>query len=270
MQIYVLILIVLFGTHLNALEYGLFAKKEGDAPISRLSLYSERCSGSFYLNGLMYTNTYLEPKHFCHKHFPPWFSLPQYKFQGPPEYYTFENTDDCLFLVIFRDPYDWARSFNKDPWHGHKSMYKLPFSVFIRKPWIINPEDKHMKIFVPWNPLLDRDPETGEVFSNIFKLRTAKHRNFLMIKDRAKNVYYVNYEVVRDHPQEVLAEISSIYNIKLKPEYEPVVYYKGWEPGGIYKPKVYTPISDADLIYINANLDEELENEIGYKLMYPK
>lgn len=259
--------LLLVSSQLYSLEYGIIAKHEGTDPITKFSLYSERCSGSFYLSSLLFSNVeQLEPKHFCHKHFPPWFTLPRESYLGPKEHYTFEGTDDCLFVIIFREPYDWARSFNKDPWHGHPSMYKLPFSVFIRKPWELNPNDKHVLVFSKWNALLDKNPETQSSFNNIFELRTAKIRNMLMIKDRAKHVYYVNYEIVRDKPQEVLKEIANTFNLKLKPNYEPVVYYKGWDKMGVYQPKEYQPISDEDLIYINSQLDESLENQIGYKL----
>jgi hypothetical protein len=115
------------------------------------------------------------------------------------------------------------------------------------------------------NPLIDLNPENGLPFDNIFKLRTAKIKAMLKIKKRAPNVYYINYEILRDHTEEVLNEIAMLYHLQLNNPFSPVETYKG-NGKKDYKPKEYLDISEADLAYINSQLDEKLERQIGYQL----
>lgn len=254
----------IFSTPLLSQEFAIKAKKQGHIPITKFSIFSERCSGSNYLEQLILLNLEIESGKFCHKHFPPWFDLPLEKYHGDPRHYTFEETDDFLFFVIFRNPYDWVRSFFRKPWHGSDELFHMSFSKFIRTPWTLNPQETVVQTEIVFNPLMDR-PSNGSYFRNVFELRSAKIRNMLEIGNKASNVYIINYEIARDHPEEVLAEISKIYSLKAKPVYTPVIYYYGDKNQGIYENKQYKPISKADLKYINSKLDETLEEQIGYE-----
>lgn len=202
-----------------------------------------------------------------HKHFSPWLTLPLNRFHGPEEFYTFSNSDDCLFIVVFRNAYDWIRSFYNTPWHTAPELQKLPFEFFIRSSWIVDYDNKEIAKFAPTHPLIDLNPETGECFENLFQLRSAKIHNLLMIRDRVKNIYYVNYETVAADPERFVTTIYEAFNIEKSKETHLTPYYKGDKAQGIFHKKKYRKLTDSDIAFINSQLDLELEERIGYTLI---
>lgn len=272
--IFILTALCLFHSlHLFSFECAIFAKAEGQMPLKHIAIYGERCSGTNYTKQLIVANTNLISTPFCtglphqtpwHKHFMPWFDLlPTYA--EDPRNSNFAEYEDTLFVVVFRDPYDWARSMNLSPQHGADGMYNLHFSQFIRIPWTLNDRDPYIQQLRQQNPLLDCDLRTGLPFKNILKMRNAKIKDELRLKDMVKNIYYVKYETVRDRPKKVLKEISKLFGLPLKP-YQPIVDYKGLPEEGAYKPKKYNPIKLKDLFYINSQLDQAQEKQIGYEI----
>ena len=116
------------------------------------------------------------------------------------------------------------------------------------------------------NDYLDINPENKLPFINVLELRTAKIKNMLLIKDRAPNVYYLNYEVLRDHPEEILNEIAIFFGLEKNAIFLQVDDFKGDPRQGKFLGSKYDPISKEDCKYINSQLSEELENFIGYTL----
>lgn len=260
---------LLFCPYVDALEYGIAAKHAGTIPIKKLVIFGERCSGTNYVDMLIARNFQLRSdRKFSHKHFPPWFELPIEYYSGTPAHYTFDNTDDYLFVIVFRNAYDWVRSLQQLPHHASAQLFKMPFSKFIRAPWELNPADKTVIRMRAYHPLMDLSPIDGKPFENVFKMRTKKIENMLMIQDRAKNVYYIRYEIIRDHPQEVIREIQEEFGIQAIAKYIPISNYLGWKHKGQFHQVPYPPLSLEDLDYINSQLSEEIENQIGYTLIY--
>lgn len=249
---------------LFSLDYGVRAKHVGDVPVTHYTIFSERCSGSNYLNKLVLNNLAIEKHDVGHKHFPPWFELPQFMWHGDDKCYTYEGLEHVLVLFIVRNPYDWSQSFHRRPWHAHPTIKNLSYDHFIRKAWKLNPKDRVIKLMLEHNPFVDKDPMTFLDFPNIFKLRTAKIQNMMMIEDRVCHFYMINYETVRDHPEEVLQEIAELFNVKQKPIYTPIDDYKGDPKQGTYQPVNYPPISKKNLKYIKSQLNRNLEALIGY------
>lgn len=266
LHVFFFIVSVVCSLEVTSLEYGRFATSKKGVPISKFFVIGERCSGTNFLDALIKTNTQLIKEPLGDKHFPPWYQLGPEYYLGDSRYYNFADTDEWLILIIFRNPYDWLRSFYLEPWHVRKSMKKLSFPDFIRSKWELDLKDQFLRIEVPRHLLLDKNPVNGLPFENILALRTAKINDMLEIKNRASNVYYINYETVRDHPKEVLAEISSLYEVALLPKYAPVTTYKGNTKKKFVKKK-YGEIDERDRAFINANLDRVLEEQIGYHLV---
>ena len=260
---------LLFCFNCFAAQYGLGWKVGEDPKITKLQIFSERCSGTNYTRELLLNNLNtnrgndLFYEHFLHPHFPPWLELPIENWHGRKEQYTFEGTEDILFIILFRNPYDWLRSFAADPMHSVPKLQGQTFSNFIRLPW----EIRHIESFHADNPLLDRNPKDGSLFRNSIELRNAKTKNFLEIPKKVANVYFINYEIARDFPEEVLAEIASLFNLRVKDTFSPIRYYRGHKYNGLYRKINYGSISEEDLEYINFYLDEELENTIGYEIV---
>ena len=250
-------------------------KHEGKIPIQRLQIFSERCSGSNYVTALLvqhfrFANCVVMPEKrplglydvfdvhdkqrvylkallypYRYKHFPPQSDL--------------EGSDDCLFVVIFRNPYDWARSFFLSPWDGAPEVRARSLAEFIRLPWKTEPTSQVMRQEVQYNPWVDRNHSDGSLFSTIWDLRTSKIKDMLSLQQKVKNIYYVNYESVLANPKQFLTEIETIYGLRRTGPYRPIKDYKGRAKNGVYQKKQYTPFSEEDLEYIHQKLDLELE-----------
>lgn len=248
-------------------KYGFFVKRESNTTLTKFTIFSERCSGSNYTKHLLLKNLEIENDPFCHKHFPPWFELPASEYHGNPAHYTFDGTNDHLFVIIFRNPYDWTRSLIRKPWHTHSSLQGIPFEMFIRTTWETDNEAE-TNLLREFNPLLDKDPKTKGNFDNCLKLRSAKIKNMLMIQQKVKNCYHVNYETLRDFPEEVLTELAILFDLSRNPEFQPILFIKGKPDAGPYVPRVYPHIDESLLSFINSQLDWELENLVGYQMIY--
>ena len=105
-----------------------------------INLFGERCSGTNYLFHLVqknFENVNINTHRFGWKHWFPGTAGPGAevgKHAIQPCMQLEESTDNDIFLVVFRDPYDWIRSMSKEPHHAHDHFY-LPFSKFIRREW---------------------------------------------------------------------------------------------------------------------------------------
>ncbi len=253
---------------LSALDvtYGLGAKKEGEEPITQVQFLGERCSGTNYLQALIVRNFNFDPPYFgfSSKHFPVWLEGKWFQGteQGQEGSRFYRKNDHCLVIVIFRNPYDWLHSFCEKPYHtseAFKKSVKKDFSRFIRATWDAEPDRQYIEC----------NPEDGSAFKNVMRLRTARIQNMLAIGEIVKNVYYVQYEKLRDYPEEVIAEIASIFSLTPADPFVPVTeQYKARHViSDTFIPKEYPEISKEDLRHINKNLDPELEKSIGYELM---
>jgi hypothetical protein len=228
-------------------------------PITRIQIYGERASGTNFLMTLL------------RKNFPNVVLTDEYGWKHffPPE--NFPGSDDCLFIVIYRDPFNWIRSLYLQPNHVHPSLKKIVFSEFIRKEWQciytklagVNRDDERYGKEM----MFERDPETGERFKNVLHLRSAKIKAFEAIKVKVKYCKYIRYEVLNANPQKFLSEISTQFGIGLVPEYIPVNNYKGFSKK-TFTPKKYFSISTSDLKFIRLNLNTSLENKIGYHIEF--
>lgn len=248
---------------LLASSLALFSSHDPETKVEHLQMFSERCSGSNYVEELLRKNIVsFSPIHsqaYGHKHFPPYYQLPLSYWDGPQHHYTLEDSESTLFLILFRNPYDWIRSLNRLPWVAHGDLWWQPFSSFIRAPWVL----QETELF---SPSTDLNPDTHEVHSNALQLRSTKIKTMLMLNDLAKNVYFVQYEKVCEDPEAFLQEIAEIFGLQRIEPYVSISTYKGIH-NLPYQKKEYVSISKEDLEWINSQLDPELEAEIGYQLV---
>jgi hypothetical protein len=223
--------------------------------IRRTQIFGERCSGTNYLEILLKTN--FEDIEitwdYGWKHFFP-INIDK------------NNHDDCLFIVIFRNPYDWLSSFHNNPYHVDQSLKNLTFSDFIRKEWkcVYNKESATKEDDPNFGKEMmhERNPETGERFKNILEMRNYKVKAFLSLEEEVLNYAKFRYEDLRDNPN-ILKGLSEEFKLKLKGN-NIVNYTKYKTTKQIYQPKEYPPISFVDKFYIRRNLDLRQEKSIGY------
>lgn len=212
-------------------------------PIKRVQIFGERCSGTNFLQRLIDNNLDI-PIGWClgWKHFPI-----SYENLLASKY--LEKEREFLVIVIVRNLDDWLRSLHSMPHHAPK-MRKYSFSEFLRAPW-------ETEIIADLS-------EDGSFLDNVLALRAAKMKQFLSFKKHFSNFYFINYEVLKAYPEEVLADIASRYDIPCSPLFRYIRTYKGMEGTPNYKAKIYEPICREDQEYIQDNIDLEMEAVAGY------
>ena len=234
--------------------------------IRYVQIFGERCSGTSYLARLVEKNfeQVESTKSFGFKH---WFIKdhnPRGRLNRSTDFQCvrrLDDSDDTLFIVIHRDPFDWLRSLNAKPYHapGH---WNLSFSEFIRKPWLCAERNRA-------NPLWPED-EQGYYFieeaENILRLRSQKIQHFLNLEGTVPNVVFMKYEeLVADLG--VLEEVAEEFGIPLqsRPLQDETFYFGGGRQKTFHSGKKYPPISPEDLGFIRRNLDWGLESSLGYE-----
>ena len=232
--------------------------------IHRVQIFGERCSGTNYLEALLSKNlrSIFITWDFGFKHF-----FPKHHIHEAP---------DCLFLIIYRDPFDWLRSIYTQPWHVSPELKRVQFSEFIRMEWwCIWNEDaginrKHQ--LYGTEMMEERDPRTGYRFKNIMEMRNAKIQAWEDIRNQSENYFYINYESLREDPERILRNISCEFRISMQEGFQDIKRYKGvkWYQG--WKTRLFRKqlpiISKQDRDYILTQLDTHQEKSIGYDV-YP-
>jgi hypothetical protein len=234
-----------------------------------MHIFGERCSGTNFVSQLLTQNfkTLSSTHEFGHKHFPWWFDTPEenetLKLLGYDTKQTrLENSDQSLFIVVIRHPYDWLKSFYRTPHHVHPDLLGKGFFHFISQTW--KPAGPKSYQGVAYNLIDGKNPFSHHPFENILELRTCKMQNYLKMGSLVKNFLLVRYEDARENPQGLIDFISAYYEIAPDPLFTPITTYKGQPDTPIYKKQVYAPIKTENLLFINEHLDWELEHELGY------
>lgn len=223
---------------------------------TRLQIYGERCSGTNYVAELLRRNlpSLRAVDDFGWKH--GWV-------QG-----RVEDADDCLFVVVHRDPFDWVRSLHHKPWHAAPALRGLSLPQFLREPWwCVWGEDMDLLGDDPrrgTEMMHERDPATGERFPNVLGLRAAKMRAWHRLRERASRVVFVRYEAVMDDPRAFVRELVQRFGLRRRLLFRNVRTFKGGRER--FQPKRYEPIAADDLCWIGSQLDPELERIHGFDI----
>ena len=213
-------------------------------------VYGERCSGTNFIIRLLERNVssaaFTEDYGFKH-----WFV---------DEDLTVPN--DVLVLSVARDWTDWVRSFHRQPWHAHPSLRELSMPRFLRAEWHCVWDDDWYDL--PENDprrgremMHERDPATGERFSNVLAMRQAKEANWARLRQRSAQAERVSYEAVSADPEGFLRRLADRHGLTLADTFVPVDSYKG-QKRKEYVPKQYPPLSveDAALVGRYAEADD--------------
>lgn len=248
-----------FILSLSPLLFGSYAidSKCENPNIQYIQLFGERCSGTNYLEQLFNSNFPEYPFRytFGEKHYPAWYDGSHID-QAIPKYcISLEGNESYLFLVIVRNPLDWLQSFYMKPCYGVSRWVNCSsFSSFIRSLWYYDqcPYDK---------------PHDKPFFSNVLELRSARLRNLLTMRDKVSNYYFIRYETVRDHPEEVIREVSSLFSMKCTPDFHPFTKAVRGTSGVTnveFAPISYPAVNEEDRTFILEHLDLDVENFMGY------
>lgn len=212
----------------------------------------ERCSGTTYLIKLIEYNLGISCTYNGWKH--------GYLNLQAIDNYKIEKRIDCLTIFIFRNVYDWLKSFYLTPHHleGAKAatwVNKPTFSEFIRREIKTIHDDGSEKY-------CDAHPFSLEKPKNILELRKWKIENYLNYQKLKIPGYYLKYEDLIHNPEKILREINDMH-FGIEFSFKEWTVYKD-ETGKSYTPKKYFDISDDDYKFILDNTDWNLEKIIGY------
>ncbi len=247
--------------------------KSNHQPVKTFKVLGERSSGTNYISRLVQKNLNFQKNLskstiFGHKHFIWWIgsSIDESTVQSlmgngrffEPKNFFFQNSQENLFIIVIRNPYDWIRSWFLTPYHIHPSKRRT-FELFYSSPYNFYnfPKCDKVEFLENYHPQLKRG------FSHLFELRKYKYINYQKVFDIAANVIFVNYEEVLKQPQEFLQTLSDTYCLEKKESFIPIDTYKG-KPLKPYTNKEYFKLSNSDLKKINGLIDWELENSYGY------
>lgn len=241
----------------------------------KYQLFSERCSGSNYVEKVLQLNfPELEPtyeygfKHWLH-----------------PRLLNEEDfPDDLLYIVICRNPFDWLRSMHHQPWHAGKELRHLPFSRFIRSEWFCIWDEQACidKNDPRWmrEMMEERNPfNSGRRFKNILEVRKVKYTTWKEKLGKHPKFARINYDQFYRNPRKKLEEISAKGNLQSIGNPKTKVGYKGnfsWKRRllrigslgllGNYRRRPNRPISSADLNFISSQLDPRIEEFYGHDI----
>jgi hypothetical protein len=223
-------------------------------PVRWLQLFGERCSGTNFVAQLLRRNAWrLSPTdRFGWKH-----GFVD-EVRGPAE--------DTAFLLVVRDPFDWAQSLWRQPWHAAAPLRDATFSDFLRMEWHCE-WGRDMELAkgdprIGSEMLHERDPATGERFVDILALRAAKLRAHLSLRDRVRRFSVAQYERVAAEPRAFCREFCAEHGIARWPWFRPVRTFKGGTDPFVPKPR--EPMRRDDVLHIASRLDAALEREVGY------
>ena len=153
--------------------------------ISKVKIYGERCSGTNYLSNLIKKNfkTELieEDSIFGQKHFFGFHNL--------------ENSDNTLFICIFRHYYDWLNSLWSEKWHISPHQRKSIHHFLHSEHWSYM-DKKIYSLEKYGNEILeDRHIYTKKRYKNIIELRYIKYKWMIeTLPQLVKHSLFIKYE----------------------------------------------------------------------------
>jgi hypothetical protein len=211
--------------------------------IEKFTIFGERCSGTNFLQQAMLKNFDLELTwDYCWKH---WFG----------NHVDFSDSDDTLFLCIYRDPVDWMNSLYKRKHHLSKNIKDV--KDFLTKPMLsLDGDDKKKEL------PNTRNIYTGNVYKNIFELRAVK-LHFLLkeMPKKAKNVEVISYEDFCKDYDKIMKHLQNKYNLKIKTQQFPEAIVNIYR-GGIIANEPYK--KEVDSSKILPHLNKDIEKMAGY------
>lgn len=219
--------------------------------IKKFTIFGERCSGTNFLELAMLRNFNIQLTwEYGWKHF-----------FGHRKY---ENTSETLFIGIVRDPYDWANSLYKNPWHLNARLKKNK-KLFLYTPfWSTNkPEARRPERH---EILADRHIYENRRYSNLFECRAIKLKYLIETAPKILDNYVlIKYEDLKSDYVNTLERIGKQFKLVKKNESSfprrITKYKKTDKPFTVSRgPKTFTKSE----IYDNHFLQREYEIKMGY------
>ncbi len=180
---------------------------------------------------------------------------------------------DLLVIVMVRNALDWTRSMHAKPWHTTPDMQRLAFSDFIRAPWdsIVDRPDYFglpkgdVALGTPLQQ--DRDPMTGQRFSNLVAMRRAKIASELGLLERGLNVAVIRCEDATKTPEQTIRKLADTFDLVGPDSFKGITRRLGsrFRPSIPERPATPPVIPPQDREFIVKWTDREQESRLEYR-----
>lgn len=164
--------------------------------IRRFTIFGERCSGTNFLEQAMKKNFDLELT---------WKYGWKHEFGNHTD---FSDSEDTLFLCIYRDPVDWINSLYRKRYHVPKDITTI--DEFLTRPMMM------VKTGTDDEIPNTRHIYTGEIYKDIFELRAVKlHFLLYEMPRRARHVEVFSYEYFCRNYKNILRMLKKKYILRI-------------------------------------------------------
>ncbi|QXT40232.1 hypothetical protein [Gymnodinialimonas ceratoperidinii] len=234
-----------------------------DEPLADFQVFGERNSGTNFVEQLVERNFDLERVQlYGWKH-------------GFPVSMGYHRRS--LILFVYRDPIDWTVSMFNTPHAPHPDVKLDSFSEFIRSEWAIFNRRNSRRVWRQrWNATsrgeldfmentFDRHPETGKRFRNVMEMRRSKLVAGLSFRNRICNLIIASYEDIRTNKEPFLDYLSAQFDIPRSDTFDPI---EDKVSPDVRAKKTFkrADISPEDFAYLAAELDADVEAQLGYAI----
>lgn len=223
----------------------------------RVQISGERCSGTNYAEQLLRHNfNYLSVSSnaITHKH---WIFTPEVIAKADK---------NNIIVVVWRNPYDWIRSFYSQPHHVAPELKNRGLTHFMTHEWKCIHDSDPISIYYGKEIMEERDPLTGKRFANVWKLRAGKIRHWLEVSRIFPYTYHVKYEDIKSNPMQFLKYFGNKFNIKQNKKYKSIDKVKGYDTHDVYVERKYPDFTQEELDVIHKEIDHHMEALIGYDI----
>lgn len=230
--------------------------------INKFTIFGERNSGTKYIKKMLKQMLYLDyTKEYGFKH---WYIkdlIPRGEINTTTDYEavkSLNDSDDTLFIVIVRNPYDWVGSMYRRPYHM-KHVNKNSIYDFITSKYISygkRPRSKREKLKKSlWCENTNHKyPFFIEEADNLIALRNLKNDHFNNLKYKVKNYFLITQETLKNDLENMIIKFDLQYRFLDLPNYR--------------EPNQY-PLDEKTIQFINENLDNYLDLHL-YSNIYLK
>ena len=233
--------------------------RAGTYPIARFQVFGERSSGTNFVKRLIGRNTALDySDELGWKHgFAQMLAVPR----------------DMAVVCVVRNPERWALSMFAKPWHCTADLQRLSFSQFIRAEWqTMFDKQRYLgklgRDYVGRPLQQDRDPITGQLFSSLFAMRSAKPAHHMSFPARDCTCVFLRLEEAQADPQATLNRIRTALGLQFNPtDYRKVQKPQGWRFRTAVGPRPDPPpeMDASDRAFMWSVLDKTQEARLGYR-----
>jgi hypothetical protein len=219
-----------------------FASLSESKEMKQIKIYSERNTGSLYLEWLVKNNfktKVIDTFELGWKHR----LAPSAEELGP------ELKQDVLYLCLVKNPYSWVMSMHKRPFQ-HEVLKELRFSEFLKYSY-------------------------GD-YKNPITMWNIKNNSYVKMSEYVNHHEVIKYEDLLQNPNEILMNISEKYNFNINGIFRNVnnllTHKHGMTKRSFHKDHYIREewirkLQPKHIALINLQLDKELMQKLNYKYL---